>query len=270
MSSLVATFTSDPSLMRCELARVRAQVDFPGDGAVAGVGAFEENVVLLQRYGAGVPLGNLWESPDSEVMLAHAGRLPVGQPMEENAQPFRFRHWLFAHSGVVTEPVAVRERLVSQLPEFLQRAVRGASVGEAVFAHFLARLRELGRMEDPHLEASAGAAALLATARAVDLEASKVRGADRPELGLVATNGKVLVAARTGAAPLYYRLLEGDGACERCGLDGKAKDTDGLTRAHRRRKSVVIASKPSRASSWVELGQGQALAVDRRLEVSVL
>ncbi|MEW5743316.1 MAG: class II glutamine amidotransferase [Myxococcota bacterium] len=268
MSSLVAIVTSDPALVRCELDRIRPLVTLEGPGKVAGAGAYQDGVVLQRRSG---PTGavDLWEVPLSDMVLLHACELPVDLDPEENAQPFRFRQWLFAHVGQLDRADAVRDRLYEQLPEFLQSVVHGATLSEVVFAQFLSELRALGRTEDPNLEAPLAASLLKTTAKVVEQASSEVGATTKARLGLVATNGRILVAARRGAQPLGYKLLEGQAECARCGIAADAKETETRVRDHRRRRSVVVASSPKNGDGWVQIPEGEALAVDRRLNVRV-
>jgi glutamine amidotransferase len=268
MSSLVAIVTSDPGLVRCELDRVRPLVTLEGPGRVAGVGAYQDDVVLQRRYARGAA-PDLWEVPLSDVVLLHAGALPVDLGPEDNAQPFRFRRWLFAHVGEVDRSDAVRDRLYEQLPEFLQSLVHGGTLSEVVFAQFLSEVRALGRTDDPHLEPSVAAALLKTVARVVEQTSGEMGGTSKARLGLVATNGRLLVAARRGAEPLSYKLLEGRTECARCGIAADAKETEARVRDHRRRRSVVLASSPKNGDGWVQVPDGGALAVDRRLHVQL-
>ncbi|GMU58858.1 MAG: hypothetical protein AMXMBFR34_06210 [Myxococcaceae bacterium] len=268
-SSLIAIVTSDPALVRCELDRARPLVTLEAPGRVAGAGAYQDEVVLQRRYGLGAE-GDLWEVPLSDIVLLHAGELPVDLAPEENAQPFRFRQWLFAHVGEVDRADQVRDRLYEQLPEFLQSVVHGGTLSEVVFAQFLAELRTLGRTEDPHLEAQLAASLLKKAARVVEQASGEVGGTSKARLGLVATNGRILVAARRGVQALGYQLLEGRAECARCQIAADAKDAEVKVRDHRRRRSVVVASNPKNGDGWVQIPDGGALAVDRRLSVQIV
>lgn len=248
---------------------MREQFSLGAPGDVLGVGAYEDSVVLLKRYGSGVPRTDLWDAPETDVVLMHSQAPTSATPLDENTQPFRLRQWLFAHAGEVEKAERVRERILKLLPDFLLRAIRGTTVSEAIFALYLAQLRDLGRMEDPQLPAPLAAQLMLKAARTVEQLSAEVGGTSRSTLALAATNGRILVAARLGAEPIHYKLLEGDAVCERCELTGDGKDSEPLVRDHRRRRSVVIATRPKN-SGWVEVEDGQALAIDRKLSIQVL
>lgn len=269
MPSFAALFTSDPFLVRCELHRVREQFSLGTQADVVGVGAYEDSVVLLRRYGAGVPRTDLWDAPETDVVLFHSQKATTATSFDDNTQPFRLRQWLFAHAGEVDQGDRVRERLLTLLPDFLQRAIRGTTLSETIFALFLAQMRDLGRMEDIALPAPLAAQLLLKTARTVEQVSSEVGGTSKSTLNLAATNGRILAAARLGAQPIYYKLLEGDAVCERCELTGTGKDSEPLVRDHRRRRSVVLTTSP-KSTGWVEVADGSALAVDRKLAIQVL
>ncbi len=236
---------------------------------VVGVGAYEDSVVLLKRYGSGAPRTDLWDAPETDVVLIHSQAPTSATPLDENTQPFRLRQWLFAHAGEVEVPDRVRERILKLLPDFLARAIRGTTASEAIFALYLAQLRDLGRMEDPQLPAPLAAQLLLKAARTVEQLSSEVGGKAKSTLSLAATNGRILVAARLGSQPIFYKLLEGDAACTRCGLGADGKDSEPLVRDHRRRRSVVLATRPKNPG-WLEVEDGQALAIDRKLSVQVV
>lgn len=248
---------------------MRDQFSLGAPTEVVGVGAYEDSVVLLKRYGSSVPRIDLWEAPETDVVLMHSQPPTPATSLDENTQPFRLRQWLFAHAGEVDQADRVRDRLLKLLPDFLQRAVRGTTVSEAIFALYLAQLRDLGRMEDPQLQAPLAAQLMLKAARTVEQVSAEVGGTSKSKLCLAATNGRILVAARLGAEAIHYKLLEGDAVCERCELTGEGKDSEPAGRDHRRRRSVVVATRPKN-SGWLEVEDGQALAIDRKLSIQLV
>jgi len=275
MSVAFAVFTSDPNLLQCELSRLEADVclsEAQPFNAV-GVGAYAQEDVLLHRHPAPPAfrsLSTLWPRLDSEALLYHGRVLPLGILPEENTQPFRYHRWLFCHQGAVRGFPLVRPRLLASLPEFLQRQVRGDTDSELVFAFFLKLLRDTGRMDDPLLEPPLAAQLLGRTVRLVEQLSAEAGASKTSELNCIATNGLMLIASRYGSAPLAYALLEGTARCERCGLDASMTDSRPIVRAHRRRKTVAIASHAVRPSSWIEIPEGTAIAVGRDLNVQRL
>ncbi|QSQ27712.1 class II glutamine amidotransferase [Pyxidicoccus parkwayensis] len=274
MSVVLAALTSDPNLLHCELHRLASQVLLQGEqrSNAVGVGAYAQDEVLLRRFaGDGEPtLDSLAPPHESEALLFHGARLPLGLSLEDNTQPFRARRWLFAHQGSVHGFERLRAGLMASLPEHLQRLVRGGTDSEVLFALFLRHLRDVGRTDDPRLEAALAGHLLADTAREVAKASADTGIARTSTLNLVATNGSLLVACRFGEAPLFYTRLEGSAECERCGLTAGTPETLPAVGAHRRRRTVVVASHLKRHAGWVELPQGTTLAVGPDLQVQHL
>ncbi|HEY0095417.1 MAG TPA: class II glutamine amidotransferase, partial [Archangium sp.] len=67
--------------------------------------------------------------------------------------------------------------------------------------------------------------------------------------------------------PLYYTRLEGTDRCEVCGITPDTPDTQPGVAAHRRRRSVVVATHLKRPAGWVELAEGTVLTVAADLQV---
>ncbi|MFP2932834.1 class II glutamine amidotransferase [Pyxidicoccus sp. 3LG] len=271
MSVVLAAFTSDPNLLGCELPRLAGQVLLQGEprANAVGVGTYAQDEVLLRRFASDGALGvdSLAPPHESEALLFHGSRLPVGLSLEDNTQPFRARRWLFAHQGGVQGFDALRAPLMDTLPEHLKRQVRGGTDSEVLFALFLRHLRDLGRTDDPRLEARIAGHLLADTAREVAKAAFDSGVTRMSTINLVATNGYVLVACRFGEQPLFYTRLEGSAECERCGVTPGTPETQPAVGAHRRRRTVVVASHLKRSAGWVELPQGTTLVVGQDLQV---
>jgi glutamine amidotransferase len=271
MSAVFAALTSDPNLLRCELHRLASQVLLRGAqrSNAVGVGTYAQDEVLLRRLASDeeLTLDSLAPPHESEALLFHGGRLPVGLSLEDNTQPFRARRWLFAHQGTLQGFDPLRGPLLEALPDHLQRQVRGATDSEVLFALFLRHLRDVGRTDDPRLEASVAGRLLADTAREVAKAAVDAGVTRAPPLNLVATNGFLLVACRFGEAPLFYTRLEGSAECEPCAVTPGTPETQPAVGAHRRRRTVVVASHLKRPSGWVELPQGTTLVVGSDLQV---
>ncbi|MBN8231727.1 class II glutamine amidotransferase [Corallococcus macrosporus] len=274
MSAILAALSSDPNLLRCELHRLTRQVVLRPDARAnaLGVGSYAQEEVLLRRLAPDreLTLDDLGPPHESEAVLFHAGRLPLGLSPEENTQPFRARHWLFAHQGPLPDFEPLRAPLLSRVPEHLLRQVRGPTDSEILFALFLTHLRELGRTDDPRLEPAVAGRVLRATVREVEAALVRAGQVRTPPLNLVATNGAVLLATRCGEAPLYYTRLEGSAECAHCGVTPDTPETHPEVGAHRRRRTVVVASHVTRTQGWVELPQGTTLVVGADLQVQHL
>ncbi|HEX8703794.1 MAG TPA: class II glutamine amidotransferase [Myxococcaceae bacterium] len=271
MSVVLGVLTSDPNLLRCELERLKGQVALQAEprANAVGVGTYADGEVLLRRLASdvGMTLSSLVPPHESGALVFHAGRLPVGMSLEENTQPFRARNWLFAHQGALNGFERLRGALLEELPDFLRWQINGATDSEVMFAHFLRLLKERGRTEDPRLEAQVAGLLLGETARQMERVAAESGAARTSTLNFVATNGRSLLATRSGEAPLYYTRLEGTDRCEVCGIGPKTPESQPALIAHRRQRVVVVASHVKRPAGWVELTQGTTLVVSEDLQV---
>ncbi|MFL5320350.1 MAG: class II glutamine amidotransferase [Myxococcaceae bacterium] len=270
MSALFAIFTSDPNLLGCELHRSSDQVKLSEGGAksAAGLGWYSPEDVLVRRFPAEAPptsAKELLSNEPSDAMVFHSGAISGSASLEDNTQPFRFRRWLFAHAGKVESWGKSRLAAVAALPEYLQRGLRGDLDSEVLFALFLKELRDLGRTDDSRLEPEVAAKLLLSTGHVMQNLAAEAGATERSALNMVATNGRMLLAARLGPVPLFYKLLEGSRLCERCGLTDRTPESNSLVGAHKRVRSVLVSSSPVSASGWIQLEDGEALAVDSKL-----
>lgn len=280
MSEVFALFTSDPNLALCGLWRLQAHTSH-GAGAptnASGLGWFTPDEVLLQRFATGLSLpelGQQWSNPESAALLYQATALPLGLSVEENGQPFRSRHWLFAHSGEFAGFGDIRNRLLLALPDHLRRQIRGPTASEAVFALFLKHLKESGRPDTATLEPAFVAQLLGHTVRVVAQLANDAGVPGKPTLNLVVTNGHLLAAVRYGAEPLSYTLLDGSDRCARCGLEGLASDAGPasakarLVAQHRRARAIALSSHALPNAGWIELPNESALAVGPSLSLEL-
>lgn len=270
MSVVLAALTSDPNLLPCELHRLAPFVNLRAVAArsASGLAWFSQEAVLQRRFPAESPPAttrDLMDSETSDAVLFHSRPISAHASLEENIQPFKFRRWVFAHDGDVRAWSRVRMSAVAALPEHLQRGIRGDTDSEVLFALFLKELRDTGRTDDPRLEPELAAKLLLQTGSVMERLARDAGATEPSGLSMVATNGRMLVAACGGPSPLFYKLLEGQTRCDRCGIDEKTKESDSRVPSHRRVRTVVVTTAPGPENGWLALEQGEALAVDLKL-----
>jgi len=273
MGAVVAILQNQPGLLRCQVERLRGQVDLPGEPQGGwGFGWYAPNDVLLGRRprGGDTPpaLPELTGSAQGEAMLVHAGRPLGGPPKDENTQPFRSGRWLFASAGAVEGWAELRPRISAALPDHLRRSILGETDAEHLLMLFLAELRAETPLDAPEIQAETAGRALARTVRRVDALAREAGVTAPSRLDLVATNGRLLAASRRGG-PLSYALLEGIVPCARHGITRDTSDADPQVAAHRRARAVVLASHPADLRRFVEVPPSSVLTVSRSLAVAV-
>lgn len=272
MKQMFAVQTNDPSLIRCQLLRQGDALPLPGDDAV-GVGFYADDDLLLTKkppQSSPHRLESMLPQLRSPSVVAISGT-SGGTFDTEALDPFRFRRWLFAMVGEVERFEELRPAIVEGLPGYLQRQIRSATDREHLFALFLRELHQRGKIDDPTLPSDEAARCLSLSIRALD-ELGRERGQVRPSpLAMIASNGRLLVAARRGV-PLFYGLVEGLASCEACRITEQAyaKDPgDPLIRSHRRSKAVAVVTKPAVGGGFIEVPDSSTVAVGRGLDIGI-
>jgi hypothetical protein len=269
----LAIHQSDASMLSCAL-QARAARLVLGDGEpAAGVGFFQSDDVLLRKRplsaGQQAEPGRLADGVESDAVLICAGVLPqhAGPPRfsEETTLPLRFHRWLFALAGAADGLLPARPALVASLPDHLRRTATGDTAVDALFLHFLARVRSLGRLDDPDLDGPAVARALAAAVGEAEraLEAS---GAPRPPIAAVVSNGRVLAALRRGH-PLSTARVDGLPTCPRHEVGPKSREHDSVRRSHLAFKARLVLSGPA-PEGFEAVAEGGIVSIGRDLELA--
>ena len=183
-------------------------------------------------------------------------------------QPLRFGSWLFSCEGELEAFPRVQAWVETELPPHLLRAVGSRTVASSAFALFLASLRSTD--PDRALGARDGARRLAQVGRVLALRSAAEGAARAASLLLLATDGRVLLAARVGDVPTQVALLEGTASCVRCGIQGQSK-MDIQVRGHLRARAVAVTSFPlAPGTHWLSVPDGGALGVGPTLELEMV
>jgi glutamine amidotransferase len=279
---LVAYFGNEPENIACALFSARTALFVRGEARAPegyGLGFVQAGDVLLQKRPRAevveVDLYNLVKDTRAEALVGRVGLDHDGATAAEDADPFRFRSWLFGSIAEVGDAAfeAIRERVLESTPAFLRRNIRGRSPSEHLFHLFLAFLHDAGILDQPSPSPSAVQAALRNSLAFVDRLLAEL---EKPplEIALCATNGRCFVA--TGCAvPIRYLAIEGITDCPVC----QAKQDAGAGRNGRRipheglRALVVEADRDvARRPGWHEVPDRSALIAgpDRAPQVLAL
>jgi predicted glutamine amidotransferase len=273
VSHLVAYVGNEPDNMACALFSARGALVSRAEKPEGwGLGFVQGGDVLLQKRprveSKEVDLYGLIKDLRADAVVGRVGFRSDGSTPAEDADPFRFRSWLFGSVGEIGstssgEDVAfesVRERLLESVPDFLRRNIRGKSPSEHIFHLFLSFLHDAGSLDAPSPSANVVHAALRNSMTFLDRLLAGTSGA-AVRLALVATNGRCLVAANA-SYPLRYLHVEGISDCPVC--SGRVdRDRDGRRIQHEALRAVVLEANrdvPSRGG-WREVPDRSVLII---------
>lgn len=174
--------------------------DALGDSPVSwGMGFYQGGEVLIRRRPNDdrreLDVTALAKDLRSDLIVGHVRSATVGSVRTENTHPFRYREWLFAHTGSVEKYAAIRGRLLESIPEFIRKNVRGDTDSEILFHLVLSFLHDAGRLQDgAQVDARTVMNALSQAASLVDHLVESEGGDPGFRMNAIVTNGEILVA----------------------------------------------------------------------------
>jgi hypothetical protein len=268
VSRLVAYLGNDPERLECALFPARlalyARSTDPAPAPGWGLGFVQNGDVLLQKRpraeATDVDFFALARDLQADALVGRVGLDEDGSSSAENADPFRFRWWLFGLVGETTGFGQVRERLLHSVPDFLRRNIRGRSPSELIFHLFLSFLHDAGLLESLSPQPEAVQRALHESVTFVD---RLLAGAGSPvtRLALIATNGRCLIAQSHGH-PIQFLETQGISDCPVC-RGRKQMEAHDRRITHETLRAVVVEANqetPARPG-WSPVPNGGALVV---------
>jgi glutamine amidotransferase len=243
VSHLVAFLGNDPEHLECALFPARAALTSrtPAHPNGWGLGFIQGGDTLLQKRprseSSEVDFFSLARDLRADALVARGGLDEDARVSADNADPFRFRWWLFGSVGRPEGFNQIRERLLASVPDFLRRNIRGRSASEHIFHLFLAFLHDGSLLENLSSEPEAVGRALRESVAFLDRLLGAV-GAPSARMALVATNGRCLVA-RSNGCPVQFLTVSGIADCTVC-RQRNAVDNDGRRISHESLRAVVV------------------------------
>lgn len=270
MSRLFGCVCNEPERLKCALAGAREALvaDAAPDGW--GLAFFQGGEVLLQRHpkpAGPVDFYAAVRDLRTDYVVGHV-RERKAVPKLENTQPYRFRAWVFAHTGPIDRFDAIQAGVLDSIPDFLRRNIRGQTDSEHVFHLFLAFLHDDGKLDDPNLGVTDAQSGLRATAAMLDRLVGAA-GGQPSGFNAVLTNGRIMLAVRRGA-PMWWRRTDGVLDCPLCREEARL-NSDRRRVAHEHLRSVLVASEPRKLGpdGWEEVPDSGILAITRDLKTTV-
>jgi glutamine amidotransferase len=195
----------------------------PGISPGWGVGFYQNGEILLKRRPIDdrpeINLADMTKDLRADLLMAHVRMGTVGGARTENTHPFRYRQWLFAHTGTIEAFPKLRSRMADSLPQFLQRDVRGDTDSEILFHLFLSFLHDAGQLDRPAVEPSDARAALRACISLVDRLCAE-EGIGPSAMNILVSNPEYMLAAH-GGTNMAYRVYRGKNDFERLFGEGE-------------------------------------------------
>lgn len=268
MSHLVAYLGNEPEHLACALVSARAALSSPaapGRGGW-GLGFVQGGEVLLQKRpraeGADIDFFTLAKNLRADAFIARGGMSEEIPGSAEDTDPFRFRWWLMGSVGHPEGLDRVRDKVLTSVPEFLRRNIRGRSPGELLFHLFLAFLHDAGVLESQLVDPEPVGRALRESSAFLDRLLTDA-GAEPARMALVVTNGRCLVA-RSAGFPIQFLSTNGIMDCTVCRQERALHTTgDGRRLAHEGLRAVVLEADPISPTrpGWTQVPTGSTLLV---------
>ena len=243
MSHLVAYVGNDPDHLECALFPARSALSSrtPAQPNGWGLGFVQAGDVLLQKRprseSSEVDFFSLARDLHADALIARGGLEDEARISADNADPFRFRWWLFGSVGRPDGFNHVREQLLASVPDFLRRNIRGRSASEHIFHLFLAFLHDAGLLDPLATDPEPVGRALRESVAFVD-RLLAAAGAPAARMALAATNGRCLVA-RANGYPVQFLSISGITDCTVC-RQRNALDSDDRRISHEGLRAVIV------------------------------
>jgi predicted glutamine amidotransferase len=177
-----------------------------------GLAFYQGGEVLMRRRPIDerpeLDISKLASDVRADLVVGHVRLATVGPLRTENTHPFRYRQWVFAQTGTVTEFDQVRERLIASVPEFLRGGIRGDTDAEVVFHVFLSFLHDAGRLNDGQVEPELVREAIRSSLAVVDGMTAEM-GSGAAKLNIAISNGDGIVSVHRSDTPMSLRVLSG-------------------------------------------------------------
>jgi hypothetical protein len=274
VNRLIAYMGNDPERVACALLPARPALHMFSSGLAAdwGLGFIQAGDVLLQKrlrsHNPNVDFYDLAHELRADAFLGRATLGDAERASASNADPFRFRHWLFGAIGQFGDFTQIRARLYDSIPEFLRRNIRGHSASEQLFHLFLAFLHDGGLLETLMAQPEPVERALAESVTFVNRLLAEV-GSPSTRLAMVATNGRCLVALSHGH-PVQFLDVHGIANCQVC----QSKQSEGTRErpiAHERLRAVIVEAdhQQGQRAGWHAVPEGGALLVGPHLKLQI-
>lgn len=168
-----------------------------------GIGFYQGGELLLRRRPSderrNLDVSALTQGLRSDLMIGQVRAATSGALRAENTHPFRYREWLFAHTGSIEHYPRIRQQLLDSIPEFLRKNIRGDTDSEILFHIVLSFLHDAGRLQQGDTHPRTIAAALSSSIALIDQLVAEEGASSSGHVNILITNGECLLALHRDA-----------------------------------------------------------------------
>lgn len=244
----------------------RAIAGLPVDQRGAwGIGFYQGDEVLHKKQptpdGEPIHWETIAQNLKTDCAVAHLRQATVGGFSVDNTHPFRFRQWLLAHVGTITGFDEVHRTLHAELPDFLQRNIRGSSDSELFFHLILGHLHAQSQLEAALPSSAVMLNAIGRTVARID-EITGSAGAPST-LNMIMSNGRAMYALQRGG-PFGY--VERRGIAEPIDGPDEKQGRPGSPELH---YIMLVSGGHEVPVGYTALADGQLAIFDRDLAVQL-
>lgn len=272
-SRMLAFLGTDHERLPCAMDKLREDLSIaPGVGY--GVAHYTDDALLLNRRPGvdvtGQSFTDLVGGLKTRVLIAHSFPEGLKTTPASDLQPFKFRQWAVAISGITLGEDAQNQDLRSQLlegvPDFIERDIRGQSCAEAWAHRLFWQLHHADLLKDGQ-DPLRVAKVLRQTLEEFKTLAIRV-GRTSPKLNVLMTDGLRVFVMRDGPA-VVYKQRDGIVDCRLCYNETDQNVPFGLRESHQRFRAFVIALEAEGFDqSWTQVDPGAVLIFDRNMEIT--
>lgn len=202
------------------------------------------------------------ESVYSKVVVAHVRLATIGEPDVNNAHPFVFGRWTFAHNGTVTGLNTLEPELIAEIDSVFLAHRRGQTDSELLFFWLLTRIRRAGIELNNQPTAEAVAHVVGPCISQIAYRCDHAHAESPARLNIILTNGEIMVATRWNN-DLYAVYRDGVRDCEICGIPHIHHEESHDYSA------VVIASEPISHEAWAKVPDHSVITISNRMEMNI-
>jgi predicted glutamine amidotransferase len=186
---------------------------------------------------------------ESKAIVAHVRLASVGPVQPQNAHPFTYGRWSFAHNGTLRDFAQHQSAIEAEIHPRFKALMRGETDSERCFYAFLSQLDAQTSVDGPATVEQV-ARALSRVARRVSEITDVADGQKQSTMNFLVSDGEVMVGTRRNNTLFFSE-------CRRKGAD-VAPPADGA----RLERLLVASEQLSVEDAWFEVPDSSVIAVD--------